>query len=261
MTKNHTTPHNWAYTSPAVACRWGRSCDARVVRDPGTEAGGDGNTTAPHGTLAPWARVHQLCLSYENPRPTQEKSLALYAVIVTTLAGLALGALALALGLIAALALPGSASRLVSALTGQERHPIGWAWFVALLAMAGSLYLSEIAHLLPCSLCWYQRIAMYPLVLVLGVGLVRGDPSVWRFALPLPVVGLIIAAYHVTIQWRPSLDIGACSVGAPCSGRYLSIFGFVSIPVMAGSAFLLVIVLLLLLRAVERAGRAAAEPS
>jgi disulfide bond formation protein DsbB len=86
------------------------------------------------------------------------------------------------------------------------------------------------------------------------VGILRRDAGVWRYALPLAAVGLLIAAYHVTIQWMPSLDVGACSVGAPCSGRYVAVFGFISIPTMAGAAFLLIIALMLLLRALEREG-------
>lgn len=178
--------------------------------------------------------------------------MALYPTIVTTLGTLALVAFALALGLGLALVLPGGRERLRGVLGGQERHVVGWAWGVALLAMSGSLYLSEIAHLLPCSLCWYQRIAMYPLVFVLGVGLLRDDPSVWRFAIPLPVVGLLIAVYHVTIQWRPNLDVGTCATGAPCTGRYLAVFGFISIPTMAAAAFFLITILLLLVRTLER---------
>jgi disulfide bond formation protein DsbB len=180
--------------------------------------------------------------------------MAYYATIVTTLGALALVAAALAFALIASLVLPSSRERLVGALLGQERHPIGWACGVAAIAMAGSLYLSEVAHLIPCSLCWYQRIAMYPLVFVLGVGTFRGDPGAWRYGLPLAAIGLFIAAYHVTIQWMPSVDVGACSVGPPCSGRYLAVFGFISIPTMAGAAFLLLIALMLLLRALEREG-------
>jgi disulfide bond formation protein DsbB len=178
--------------------------------------------------------------------------LAYYATIVSTLGVLALVAVALALGLATTLSLSGGRERLRAALLGQERHAIGWAWGVSLVAMLGSLYLSEIAQLLPCSLCWYQRIVMYPLVLVLGVGMLRRDPGVWRFALPLPVVGLVIAAYHVTIQWMPTLDVGTCTTGAPCTGRYLAVFGLISIPTMAWAAFLLVTVLLLLVRTLER---------
>jgi disulfide bond formation protein DsbB len=183
--------------------------------------------------------------------------MAYYATIVTTLGILALVAVALSLGLLGALASSGGRQRLTAALHGQERHPIAWAAAVALIAMSGSLYLSEVAHLIPCSLCWYQRIAMYPLVFVLGVGTVRGDTGVWRYGLPLAAIGLLIAAYHVTIQWMPSLDVGACSVGAPCSGRYLAVFGFISIPTLAGAAFVLIISLLLLLRVLERGAASA----
>ena len=179
--------------------------------------------------------------------------MALYPAIATTLATLAVAAAACALVLMAMLSASASRAWLIDALVGRERHPIGWAWGVALISTLGSLYLSEIVHLIPCSFCWYQRIAMYPLVFVLGVAMVRGDPGVWRYAAPLAGVGLVIAVYHVAIQWQPSLDVGACSSGAPCSGRYLAVFGFVSIPTMAGAAFLLILALLPLLRTLERA--------
>jgi disulfide bond formation protein DsbB len=120
--------------------------------------------------------------------------------------------------------------------------------------MVGSLYLSDVMHFLPCLLCWYQRIAMYPLVVVLGVGMLRSDPGVWRFAIPLPVIGAAIAAYHVMIQWRPNLEVTSCAIGAPCTGRYVAVFGFISIPTMAAAAFLLITVLLLLVRALEQEG-------
>jgi disulfide bond formation protein DsbB len=181
-----------------------------------------------------------------------EVSVALYPAIATTLGTLALVAVALALALGATLANGNGRARLRDALRGQERHPIAWAGGVALLAMAGSLYFSDVVHLAPCSLCWYQRIAMYPLVFVLGVGAVRGDPGVWRYALPLAVVGLLISSYHVTIEWQPTLDVGACSVGPPCSARYFATFGFVSIATMAGAAFLLIISLMALLRTLEK---------
>lgn len=180
--------------------------------------------------------------------------MALYPTIVTTLGILALAAVALGVGFGVALAVPAGRRALTGALGGFERHPIGWAWGVSLIATGGSLYLSEIAHLLPCLLCWYQRIAMYPLVVVLGVGAIRDDPGVWRYAIPLPVIGFVIAAYHVTIQWLPALEVTSCAVGAPCTGRYLSVFGFITIPTMAGAAFLLITALLLLVRTLERSG-------
>ena len=179
--------------------------------------------------------------------------LALFPAISTILGFLAITAVLVALGLAAALAVEGPRTRLVEWLTGLERHPIGWAWAAALIATIGSLYLSEVVQFVPCSLCWYQRIAMYPLVVVLGVAILGSESGVWRYALPLAVVGLAIAIYHVVIQWQPNLDVGACTGGAPCTGRYLAVFGFVSIPTMAGAAFLMIISLLVLVRTLERA--------
>lgn len=184
----------------------------------------------------------------------------MYSILVTTFGVFATFAATGAVVLGGLLASNAGRSLLGRTLEGQGRHPLVWAWLVALLAMAGSLYLSEVADLLPCSLCWYQRIAMYPLVVILGVGALRADLSVWRYGLPLSVIGLVIAAYHVTIQWRPALDIGACSVGAPCSGRYLAVFGFISIPTMAGAMFLLISTLLLLVRELDTPPSAPVSP-
>lgn len=178
--------------------------------------------------------------------------MSLQAAVAQTLGALAGLSAVTAAGLAVALTLPAGRSRLRRTLAGHERHPIAWAWCLALLATAGSLYFSEGAGFVPCSLCWYQRIAMYPLVLVLGVGAVRGDPDVWRFALPLPVVGLVISAYHAALQRMPSLEVVPCGAGPPCSGRYVAVFGFVTIPVMAGAAFGLIATLLLLIRMVQR---------
>lgn len=182
-----------------------------------------------------------------------------YATVITLLAGATILAYALAVALGGTLFVPHTRTGLVSGLAGRAAHPIGWAWGVALVATLGSLYLSEVVGFVPCVLCWYQRIAMYPLVVVLGVGMVRGDASVWRYALPLAVIGAGIAAYHVTIQFQPALDVGVCSAGASCTGRYLNVFGFVSIPVMAGGAFLLVGSLMGLVGSIER-GTSEARP-
>ena len=130
---------------------------------------------------------------------------------------------------------------------GEVRGILGLAAFVAAVASAGSLYLSESVGFTPCLLCWYQRIAMYPLVFVLGVGTLRGDRGASFYALPIAVTGLLISIYHIVIQFQPALDAGACSPDVPCTLRYLAIFGFISIPWMAGAAFLLIIALLLVI--------------
>jgi disulfide bond formation protein DsbB len=118
------------------------------------------------------------------------------------------------------------------------------AWVVALVATLGSLYFSEVARFEPCRLCWYQRIAMYPLVLILGIAAWRRDPGVRIYALPLAVVGAVVAGYHYVLEWVPAVDAGACTVGVPCTLVWFRELGFVTLPYLALTAFLLVIVLL-----------------
>ena len=86
----------------------------------------------------------------------------MYVILTTILGALAIAAMGVAVALALALSMPSGRGRLSGALLGQERHPIAWACTVALIAMCGSLYYSEVVHFVPCSLCWYQRIAMYP---------------------------------------------------------------------------------------------------
>lgn len=122
---------------------------------------------------------------------------------------------------------------------------LGLAWLVAAVATAGSLYYSEVVGFEPCRLCWYQRIAMYPLTVVLGIAAVVRDVGVRRYVVPVAGLGLAVSAYHVLIQRIPSLASSAsCSAEAPCTAAYVSEFGFVTIPVMAGAGFLAVILLL-----------------
>ncbi len=130
------------------------------------------------------------------------------------------------------------------------------AWSVALLATAGSLYFSEVAHYTPCMLCWYQRIAMYPLVLILGIAIFRRDIGIRIYALPMAAVGAVISTYHWLLERIPELDYGACSSGVPCSQKWFEEFGFVTLPFLALIAFLLIITFLLIpaLRSAEDDG-------
>jgi disulfide bond formation protein DsbB len=136
---------------------------------------------------------------------------------------------------------------------------LGFAWLVATSAMLGSLYLSEVVGFPPCVLCWYQRIAMYPLVVLLGgwLGSALGRGSLpwkglWRLVMPLPVIGLVIALYHTFIQLQPAANVVSCSEGAPCSVRHVAVFGFVSIPVLSAAAFVMIIVSLAVVAVHER---------
>lgn len=126
-----------------------------------------------------------------------------------------------------------------------EPNALWMAFWVALLATSGSLYFSEFAHFDPCRLCWYQRIAMYPLVVILGIAAVRRDPGVRIYARALAIIGAVIAAYHVAFEWLPELlDTGACGAGPSCAVIWFRVFGFISFPTLALTAFLLIVTLM-----------------
>jgi len=112
------------------------------------------------------------------------------------------------------------------------------AWVQALVATLGSLYFSEIAHYIPCVLCWYQRILMYPLVVILSVGILRKDKNVPYYVLPLSVLGLAIAIYHYLLQMDVIPEsVAPCVAGISCASRLAQWFGFVTIPFLSLIAF------------------------
>ncbi|MGZ8602880.1 MAG: disulfide bond formation protein B, partial [Actinomycetota bacterium] len=104
------------------------------------------------------------------------------------------------------------------------------AFLVALTATVGSLYLSEVAHFVPCKLCWYQRIAMYPLVPILAIAAWKRDVSVARYVVPLAAIGAAISIYHYQLERFPSQASVSCSADAPCTVVWIWKFHFVSIP-------------------------------
>lgn len=121
-----------------------------------------------------------------------------------------------------------------------------FAWIVALVATAGSLYLSQVAHFIPCTLCWYQRIGMYPLAVILGIAAFKHDFGVRRYVMPLATVAAFISLYHYQLERFPSQGHAACSLEAPCTFVWIWRFHFISIPFMALSAFALIVTLLTL---------------
>jgi hypothetical protein len=163
------------------------------------------------------------------------------AVVERILAVLALVAVVVALGTAVALV----TRRVPSWLRDDVALPLATA--IATVATVGSLYLSEVAGYLPCTLCWYQRIAMYPLVVVLGVATWRRDREVWRTAVPIAVIGAGIAVWHLAIERNPALG-GACDVTAPCSLIWVREFGFLTIPTMALIGFVAIAVLVVAAR-------------
>lgn len=115
------------------------------------------------------------------------------------------------------------------------------AWIVALVTTLGSLYFSQIAHFTPCALCWYQRIAMYPLSIVLLVAALRRDRRIAWYVVPVATIGALFALYHTQLQAFPHQHSSFCTLTEPCTVRYVWEFGFVSLPFMALSAFVFVI--------------------
>jgi len=122
-------------------------------------------------------------------------------------------------------------------------------WIVASVSTLGSLFFSEIMELAPCALCWYQRIFMFPLVIIFLVGLFPFDKSIIRYALPLAIAGWGIALYHYLLYsgFIPE-NIQPCSQGVSCSETYLDLFGFLTIPMLSLISFSIIIGLLLILR-------------
>lgn len=121
------------------------------------------------------------------------------------------------------------------------------AWGQALIATVGSLFFSEVLGYVPCSLCWYQRILMYPLVIVLAVGILRRDVRVRSYVLPLSLLGFVIALYHNLLYFGfiPENAIQTCTTGASCSTRWFEWFGFISIPQLSLVAFTVITVAML----------------
>lgn len=107
---------------------------------------------------------------------------------------------------------------------------------IAVVTSGGSLLLSEVAGYLPCELCWYQRIAMYPLVVILGVAVVRRDREVWHTVLPLAGIGSLVSIWHILLEQNPGWG-GPCDESAPCTILWVQEFGFLTLPTMALIAF------------------------
>ncbi|EFM10533.1 disulfide bond formation protein DsbB [Paenibacillus curdlanolyticus YK9] len=115
------------------------------------------------------------------------------------------------------------------------------AWIVAVVATGSSLYLSDVLDYTPCKLCWFQRIFMYPQVILLGIAAYRGDRRITGYVLPLSIIGGLISIYHYLEQKVPGMaDIMPCTDGVPCSEDYLDYFGVITIPLMALVAFILI---------------------
>lgn len=176
-------------------------------------------------------------LSGRVPDVTQDTIVVLAALGVV---GQVLGGLFILIGLAAAAGARGPLRRLREALWGYEL----WAAFVvAAIATGGSLFFSEIANFVPCELCWFQRICMYPLSIVTLLAALRGDHRVARYLLPLPIVGACISVYHLLVENGVVEQAKACLASAPggCATKWINEFGWMTIPTLALTGFVLLI--------------------
>ncbi|MFM8848719.1 MAG: disulfide bond formation protein B [Actinomycetota bacterium] len=154
--------------------------------------------------------------------------------------------------LLAMVALVGAIAHLVASRTRSfagaavavHEFALWLAWSVSAVATAGSLYFSEVVDYVPCRLCWFQRICMYPLAGILLVAAIRRDRAVRWYALPLLVAGILVSGYHYVIEWRPSWGDGACAVGPSCTDVWFRRMGFMTLAGMALCGFVAILTLL-----------------
>jgi len=126
------------------------------------------------------------------------------------------------------------------------------AFVVAAVCMAGSLYFSEVAHFPPCHLCWLQRFCMYPLVPILGYAAWKHEARLRPIGFALAGIGAGIATYHVLLERNPQWESSVCDPKNPCTLIWVERLGYLTIPAMALSGFLLILTLLAVSRAGDR---------
>ena len=117
------------------------------------------------------------------------------------------------------------------------------AWAASIIAMFGSLFFSEIKQYEPCTLCWYQRIMMYPLTIIIGIALIRKNYWISFYTMILSGIGAAISTYHYLLQKIPYFSNHAVSCGRiPCTGQYINWLGFITIPLLAWTAFVIIFI-------------------
>ncbi len=120
------------------------------------------------------------------------------------------------------------------------------AWLIALASTFGALFIGEVMGQMPCVTCWYQRIAMFPIVVVLGIGLLRGDENAWIYAMPLALTGAAIATWHSMLyaEILPKPIVPCTATGPSCTGAEQRLLDIIPIPYLSLTAFVLISALL-----------------
>lgn len=120
----------------------------------------------------------------------------------------------------------------------KQKYLAYFSLLIAWAAVVGSLFFSEILHFPPCTLCWYQRIFMYPLVVILSVGILRKNKDLPLYVLPLSLIGLAIGLYHNLLYYNIIPEAAApCALGVSCTTKFVEYFGFITIPFLSMIAF------------------------
>jgi disulfide bond formation protein DsbB len=123
------------------------------------------------------------------------------------------------------------------------------SFIVASVATLGSLFFSEVMEFIPCSMCWYQRIFMYPLVIIFLVNMLYPDDKIVKYAMPIAFVGFAFSIYHNLLMFEIIPEsIVPCVQGVPCSTEYINWLGFITIPFLSLVAYSIIIVLLLIIK-------------
>ena len=123
---------------------------------------------------------------------------------------------------------------------------IFFAFLISLISTLGSLFFSEIMNFIPCSLCWYQRIFMYPLVFLFAINLLFPDDKIFKYSISLAVFGWIISIYHNLLMFGIIPEkLSPCIQGVPCSTQYINWLGFINIPLLSFFAYTTILILLL----------------
>ena len=168
------------------------------------------------------------------------------ALSVLGVVGQVLVALGIVVGVLALVGVRGPLDAIRNLLWGYE---LWGAFVVAAIATGGSLFYSQIAGFIPCEFCWFQRMMMYPLSILTLLIAARGDNRAARYLLPLPIVGAGTSIYHMLLEHHVIKEPGACTLtGGGCTANWIALhsFGYLTIPTLALTAFLLLIGFLVL---------------
>ncbi|MBU0680801.1 MAG: disulfide bond formation protein B [Proteobacteria bacterium] len=136
-----------------------------------------------------------------------------------------------------------------STLSGADWNYLFLSWLIAAISTMGSIFFSHTMQFPPCVLCWYQRIFLFPLVVVFATGLLSHDQAVVRYGLPLTLAGWLVALYHnlLYVGIIPE-SIQPCTQGVSCTENYIELFGFLSIPLLSLLSFTSILLLLTILK-------------